>query len=76
MEVTHEHLKEGSKDEYETVKEVETLNDMIPLWKRDKNEITEEDYNTFYSDKFFDYEKPMSIIHTKGEGLISYNSLI
>ena len=76
MEVTHEHLKEGSKDEYETVKEVETLNDMIPLWKRDKSDITEDDYNTFYSDKFFDYEKPMSIIHTKGEGLISYNSLI
>ena len=76
MEVTHEHLKEGSKDEYETHTEVETLNDMIPLWKRDKNEITEEEYNTFYSDKFFDYEKPMQVIHTKGEGLISYNSLI
>ena len=76
MEVSHEHLKEGSKDEYETHTEVETLNDMIPLWKRDKNEITEEEYNTFYSDKFFDYEKPMQVIHTKGEGLISYNSLI
>ena len=76
MNVSHEHLKEGSKDEYETVMEEETLNDMIPLWKRDKADIKEEDYNTFYSDKFFDYEKPMSIIHTKGEGLISYNSLL
>ena len=76
MEVAHEHLKEGSKDEYETVSEVETLNDMIPLWKRDKSEISEDDYNTFYSDKFFDYEKPMKVIHTKGEGLVSYNSLI
>ena len=76
MEVTHEHLKEGSKDEYEKVKELETLNDMVPLWKRDKNDITEEEYNTFYSDKFFDYDKPMKVIHTKGEGLVSYNSLV
>jgi len=76
MEVSHEHLKEGSEDEYETITEVETLNDMIPLWKRDKNEISEEEYNTFYSDKFFDYEKPMQVIHTKGEGLVSYNSLV
>jgi len=76
MDISHEHLKEGSKDEYETVIEEETLNDMIPLWKRDKADISEEDYSTFYSDKFFDYEKPMSIIHTKGEGLISYNSLL
>lgn len=76
MEVSHKHLKEGSEDEYETVFEEETLNDMVPLWKRDKNNIKEDDYNTFYSDKFFDYEKPLSVIHTKGEGLISYNSLI
>ena len=76
MEMSHEHLKEGSEDEYETHTEIETLNDMIPLWKRDKNEITLEEYNTFYSDKFFDYEKPMDVIHTKGEGLVSYNSLI
>ena len=76
MEVSHEHLKEGTEDEYETITELETLNDMIPLWKRDKNEISEEEYNTFYSDKFFDYEKPMQVIHTKGEGLVSYNSLV
>ena len=76
MEVEKEKLKENSKDEYETIKEVETLNDMIPLWKRDKNDILEEDYNTFYSDKFFDYEKPMHIIHTKAEGIVSYNSLL
>ena len=76
MEISHEHLKEGTEDEYETHTEVETLNDMIPLWKRDKSEISEEEYNTFYSDKFFDYEKPMKVIHTKGEGLVSYNSLI
>ena len=76
MEMSHEHLKEGTEDEYETHKEIETLNDMIPLWKRDKSDIKEEDYNTFYSDKFFDYEKPMKVIHTKGEGLVSYNSLI
>ena len=80
MEVEHEHLKEkknkDDKDEYETVKEVETINSLVPLWKRDKSKITEEEYNTFYSDKFFDYEKPLLKIHTKAEGTIEYNSLV
>ena len=80
MEMTHEHLKEKKnekdKDEYETVTEVETLNSLVPIWKRNKNKITDEEYNTFYSDKFFDYEKPLARIHTKAEGTVEYNSLI
>ena len=80
MEMTHEHLKEKKnekdKDEYETVTEVETLNSLVPIWKRNKNKITDEEYNTFYSDKFFDYETPLAKIHTSAEGLVSYNSLI
>ena len=80
MEMTHEHLKEkkneNDKDEYETVTEVETLNSLVPIWKRNKNKITDEEYNTFYSDKFFDYEPPLAKIHTSAEGLVSYNSLI
>lgn len=80
MEMTHEHLKEKKnekdKDEYETVTEVETLNSLVPIWKRNKNKITDEEYNTFYSDKFFDYEPPLAKIHTSAEGLVSYNSLI
>ncbi len=80
MEFTHEHLKEkknkDDKDEYETHTEVETINSLIPIWKRNKSKITDEEYNTFYSDKFFDYEAPLTRIHTAAEGAISYNSLI
>jgi len=75
METTHSHKKEDS-EEYETHTEVETLNDMIPLWKRNKAKITDEEYNTFYSDKFFDYESPLKTIHTSAEGLVSYNSML
>ena len=54
----------------------ETLNSMIPLWKRNKNKIKEEEYNDFYTDKFYDYEKPLKVIHTNVEGVISYNSIL
>ncbi|MDD6878864.1 MAG: molecular chaperone HtpG [bacterium] len=80
MEVEHSHLKpkdnENDKDEYETVKEIETINSLIPIWKRDKKKIKEEEYNTFYSDKFNDYEKPLKYVHTSVEGLVSYNSIL
>ena len=76
MELKTSKLKEGSKDEYEDVIEVQTINSLVPLWKRNKKDIKEEEYNTFYSDKFFDYEKPLKYIHTMAEGTISYNSLI
>ena len=76
MEVTHSHLKEETENEYENHTEIETLNDMVPLWKRDKKKIKEEDYDTFYSDKFMDYEKPLKVIHTSAEGLVSFNSLL
>ena len=80
MEVEHQHLKDKKnkedKDEYETVIETETINSLVPLWKRNKTKISEEEYHTFYSDKFFDYEKPLSYIHTAAEGTISYHSLL
>ncbi len=76
MTLSHRELKKGSKDEYEDVFEEETVNDMVPLWKRNKSKIKEGEYNTFYSDKFFDYEEPISVIHTSAEGLVSYNSLL
>lgn len=76
MEVEKEHLKEGSKDEYEKETVIETINSLVPLWKRNKKKITEEEYNTFYSDKFFDYEKPLAIMHNSSEGVISFNSLL
>ena len=54
----------------------EIINDQIPLWKRDKKKITDEEYNTFYSDKFFDYDKPLAHIHNYAEGLVSFHSLL
>ena len=76
MEVSKSRLKEGSKDEYEEYTEEEIINSLVPIWKRNKTDITDEEYDTFYSDKFFDYEKPLRHIHTAAEGTISYNSLI
>ena len=80
MYETHKHLKpkkdENDHDEYEEHTELETLNYLIPIWKKDKSKITDEEYNTFYSDKFFDYEEPIAHIHTKAEGTIEYTSLV
>ena len=76
MNVTKSRLKDGSKDEYEEYTEEEIINSLVPIWKRNKKDITDEEYDTFYSDKFFDYEKPLRHIHTAAEGTISYNSLI
>ena len=76
MNVTRRELKKGSKDEYEDVTKEETLNSMIPLWKKDKNKITEEEYNNFYQSKFYDYENPIKVIHTSVEGMISYKAIL
>lgn len=75
MEVENNRKKEDS-DEYETYKEVITVNSMIPLWKRNKKDITEEEYNNFYNDKFFDYEKPLDVLHFNIEGNVNYNALL
>lgn len=68
--------KEGEENEYETVLEEKTLNSMVPLWKKAKSEISEEDYNNFYKEKFMDYEEPARVIHTKTEGQVSYDALL
>ena len=75
MEVENNRKKEDS-DEYETYKEVITVNSRIPLWKRNKKDITEEEYNNFYSDKYFDYEKPLDVLHFNIEGNVNYNALL
>ena len=75
MEVENNRKKEDS-DEYETYKEVITVNSRIPLWKRNKKDITEEEYNNFYSDKFFDYNKPLDVLHFNIEGNVNYNALL
>lgn len=76
MDVEHERKKEGTEDEYEKYTETETLNSMTPLWKKAKSEVTDEEYNGFYRDKFFDYDEPLLHIHTKTEGTATYSSLL
>lgn len=76
MQMTSSKLKEGSDSEYETVVEDKTLNSMVPLWKKNKSEITDEEYNKFYKEKFFDYNDPALVIHSKTEGQATYNALL
>ena len=76
MNVKKSHLKEGSKDEWEESTEEETLNSMTPLWKKNPAEVKEEEYNSFYTEKFCDYEAPLLTIHTKSEGTATYDALL
>ena len=76
MDVETSKLKEGSETEYETVVETKTLNSMVPIWRKNKNELKDEDYNKFYMEKFHDYENPVKYMHVKAEGIASYNALL
>lgn len=76
MTVEERRLKEGSDSEYETVSVDKTLNSQVPIWKKNKNEVTDEEYNSFYTDKFFDYEAPLKVIHAKTEGTATYSALL
>ena len=76
MEVTNHVLKDEEKHEYEDKKEIETINSMVPLWKKKAKDVTEEDYNNFYMDKFNDFDKPLKVIQTSVEGMCSYQGLL
>ena len=79
MEVTKSRMKEGTeedKPQYESYQETETLNSMVPLWQRAKKDVTEEEYDAFYREKFFDYNKPLSHLHTSVEGNVSFKALL
>ena len=76
MEVTKRKKKEGSEDEYENVAEIETLNSMVPLWKKERSEVTDEEYRAFYTDKFYDFEAPALTITQKLEGTATYTALL
>ena len=76
MDVEHQELKKDSKDEYETVTKLETLNSMIPIWKKNKSEVKAEDYDNFYMEKFYDFEKPLKVIHSSIEGQCNYKALL
>lgn len=75
MDMTVSKKKEDS-DEYEDVTENKTLNSMVPLWKRNKKDITEEEYNDFYKSKFNDFENPQCVMHNRVEGAVTYDSLL
>ena len=75
MEVTKSRKLEDS-DEYESYTEVETLNSMVPIWQRAKKDVTDEEYETFYREKFFDYNKPLRTIHSSAEGSVSFKALM
>ncbi len=76
MEVTKSRLKEGSENEYESYSELETLNSMIPLWKKSQSEVTTEEYNSFYTEKYYDYHAPARVITQKSEGTATYSALL
>ena len=75
MEVDHTHYNEEGK-EPEVHKAIETLNSMTPIWKKNKSELKDEDYNNFYMEKFGDYEPPVAHIHSKNEGVTTYDALL
>ena len=76
MDVEKSRLKEGSENEYETVAETVTVNSMVPLWRKNRSELTEEDYNRFYREKFYDFEAPLRVIHSSTEGTSTYQALL
>ena len=76
MDMQRKRLKEGTENEYEDYTENETLNSMVPIWRKNKSELTDEDYNNFYKEKFFDYENPLKVIHSSTEGSATYNALL
>lgn len=82
MEVTKTRVKEDSKDkeekdkEYEEYKEEEVINSMTPIWKKNKSELTDEDYNNFYQEKHFGFDKPLKHVHISVDGVVSYNAIL
>jgi len=76
MDVSRSQLKEGSEDEYEDHIEEQTVNSMVPIWKKNKNELTPEDYNNFYFEKHYGFDQPIKYIHISTEGTVSYNAIL
>lgn len=79
MEVSKSRMKEGCPEdapEYESYTEMDTLNSMVPIWQRNKKDVSEEEYEGFYREKFYDYNKPLRTIHVNAEGTVSYKALM
>lgn len=76
MEVTERKLKEGSENEYEEYQEEQTINSMVPIWRKNKSELTDEDYENFYQEKRYGFDKPLKHIHIKVDGTVRYNAIL
>ncbi|TCL54751.1 molecular chaperone HtpG [Hydrogenispora ethanolica] len=76
MDVSVSKLKEGSDKEYEEHREEQTINSMVPIWRKNKNELTDEDYNNFYSEKHYGFDKPVKHIHIRADGAVSYTAIL
>ncbi|GGF79691.1 chaperone protein HtpG [Paenibacillus albidus] len=76
MNVTKSQPKEGSENEFEEVSEEQTVNSMVPIWRKNKNELTEEDYNNFYAEKRYGFDKPLKHIHISADGAVVYNAIL
>ena len=76
MDMERSKKKEGTENEYEKYTETVTVNSMVPLWKKSKSELKEEDYNNFYKEKFYDFADPARVIHTSAEGTATYTALM
>ena len=73
MDVERKEKKEGTENEFETKVETETMNSMVPIWKREKSKVTKEEYNNFYTEKFSDFMPPLKVIHSSVEGQFTYD---
>lgn len=73
---TVKKLKEGSKDEYEEHKEEQIVNSMVPIWRKNKNELKDDDYNNFYMERHYGFDKPLTHIHISVDGVVSYNAIL
>lgn len=76
MDTTSSRLKEGSESEYEEVTEEQTINSMVPIWRKNKNELTTEDYENFYAEKHYGFDKPLKHIHISVDGAVRYNAVL
>jgi molecular chaperone HtpG len=76
MDVTERRLKDGSDSEYDDVKEEQTINSMVPIWRKNKQELTEEDYNNFYAEKRYGFDQPIKHIHISVDGAVRYNAIL
>lgn len=76
MDITRSQKKESTEDEYEEVVEEQTINSMVPIWKKNKNELKDEDYQEFYFEKHFGFDKPLRHMHITTEGTVSYKAVL